>query len=56
MSNIYPRDHLCLPEIFDVLCDSFRVIVLDGKIEEKVVEKAIVDLGINSEKPNPVTS
>ena len=29
---------------------------LDGKIEEKVVEKAIVDLGINAEKPNPVTS
>jgi pyruvate dehydrogenase E1 component len=29
---------------------------LDGKIEEKVVEKAIVDLGINREKPNPVTS
>ena len=29
---------------------------LDGKIEEKVVKKAIADLGINSEKPNPVTS
>jgi pyruvate dehydrogenase E1 component len=29
---------------------------LDGKIEESVVEKAIIDLGINSEKPNPVTS
>src|ERR1700734_3736597 len=29
---------------------------LDGKIEEKVVEKAIADLGINTEKPNPVTS
>src|ERR1700719_4115671 len=29
---------------------------LDGKIEEKVVQKAIVDLGINSNKPNPVTS
>src|SRR5271170_4048613 len=29
---------------------------LDGKIEEKVVKKAIVDLRINSEKPNPVTS
>ncbi len=29
---------------------------LDGKIEEKVVEKAIADLGINSNKPNPVTS
>jgi pyruvate dehydrogenase E1 component len=31
-------------------------LLLDGKIEEKVVGKAIVDLGINSEKPNPVTS
>ena len=29
---------------------------LDGKIEEKVVKKAIADLGINAEKPNPVTS
>jgi pyruvate dehydrogenase E1 component len=29
---------------------------LDGKIEEKVVKKAIADLGINSEKPNPLTS
>jgi pyruvate dehydrogenase E1 component len=29
---------------------------LDGKIERGLVEKAIADLGINSEKPNPVTS
>jgi len=29
---------------------------LDGKIDRAVVEKAIIDLGINSEKPNPVTS
>jgi pyruvate dehydrogenase E1 component len=29
---------------------------LDGKIERYVIEKAIADLGINSEKPNPVTS
>jgi len=29
---------------------------LDGKIEEKVVKKAITDLRINAEKPNPVTS
>ncbi|MGA7853784.1 MAG: pyruvate dehydrogenase (acetyl-transferring), homodimeric type [Candidatus Acidiferrales bacterium] len=29
---------------------------LDGKIEGAVVEKAIVDLGINAEKSNPVTS
>src|ERR1700734_3079586 len=29
---------------------------LDGKIEEKFVKKAIADLGINTEKPNPVTS
>jgi pyruvate dehydrogenase E1 component len=31
-------------------------LLLDGKIERCVVEKAIVDLGIDSEKPNPVTS
>ncbi|HXN99658.1 MAG TPA: pyruvate dehydrogenase (acetyl-transferring), homodimeric type [Candidatus Acidoferrales bacterium] len=31
-------------------------LLLDGKIEEKIVKKAIADLGINSEKPNPVTS
>jgi pyruvate dehydrogenase E1 component len=31
-------------------------LLLDGKIERCVVEKAIVDLGIGSEKPNPVTS
>jgi pyruvate dehydrogenase E1 component len=29
---------------------------LEGKIERSVVEKAIADLGINTEKPNPVTS
>ena len=29
---------------------------LDGKIAADVVERAIADLGINSEKPNPVTS
>jgi hypothetical protein len=29
---------------------------LDGKIDGCLVKKAIVDLGINSEKPNPVTS
>jgi pyruvate dehydrogenase E1 component len=29
---------------------------LDRKIERYVIEKAIADLGINSEKPNPVTS
>jgi pyruvate dehydrogenase E1 component len=27
----------------------------DGKIEKSVVEKAIVDLGIDTEKPNPLT-
>ena len=31
-------------------------LLLEGKIEEKIVKKAIADLGINSEKPNPVTS
>jgi pyruvate dehydrogenase E1 component len=29
---------------------------LDGKIDGAVVERAIVDLGINAEKPNPVIS
>ena len=29
---------------------------LDGKIEKWVVQKAIVDLGIDPEKPNPVIS
>jgi pyruvate dehydrogenase complex dehydrogenase (E1) component len=29
---------------------------LDGKIERNVVDKAIKDLGINPEKPNPVIS
>ena len=29
---------------------------LDGKIEKCVVQKAIAELGINAEKPNPVTS
>jgi pyruvate dehydrogenase E1 component len=29
---------------------------LDGKLETKVLDKAIKDLGINPEKPNPVTS
>lgn len=28
----------------------------DGKIERSVVDKAIKDLGINTEKPNPVVS
>jgi len=28
----------------------------DGKIEKSVVDKAIRDLGINTEKPNPVIS
>jgi pyruvate dehydrogenase E1 component len=28
----------------------------EGKIEKRVVEKAIVDLGIQKDKPNPVTS
>jgi pyruvate dehydrogenase E1 component len=31
-------------------------LLLDGKIESAVVEQAIRDLGINAEKPNPVTS
>jgi pyruvate dehydrogenase E1 component len=31
-------------------------LLLDGKIESAVVEQAIRDLGINPEKPNPVTS
>jgi hypothetical protein len=29
---------------------------LDGKIEKCVVQKAIADLGIDPEKPNPVIS
>ena len=29
---------------------------LDGKVEKCVVQKAIADLGINPEKPNPVIS
>ena len=29
---------------------------LDGKIETKVLDKAIKELGINPEKPNPVIS
>ena len=29
---------------------------VDGKIEKAVVDKAIKDLGINKEKPNPVIS
>jgi len=28
----------------------------DGKIEQSVLDKAIKDLGINTDKPNPVTS
>jgi pyruvate dehydrogenase complex dehydrogenase (E1) component len=28
----------------------------DGKIEKSVVDKAIKELGINPEKPNPVVS
>jgi pyruvate dehydrogenase E1 component len=28
----------------------------EGKIERSVVEKAIADMGINTEKPNPVTT
>jgi pyruvate dehydrogenase E1 component len=31
-------------------------LLLDGQIEKSVVEQAIKDLGINAEKPNPVTS
>ncbi|MGA8556307.1 MAG: pyruvate dehydrogenase (acetyl-transferring), homodimeric type, partial [Candidatus Acidiferrales bacterium] len=30
-------------------------LLLEGKIERSVVEKAMVDLGINADKPNPVT-
>ncbi|MGA7919637.1 MAG: pyruvate dehydrogenase (acetyl-transferring), homodimeric type [Candidatus Acidiferrales bacterium] len=30
-------------------------LLLEGKIERSAVEKAIVDLGINADKPNPVT-
>ena len=29
---------------------------VDGKIEKSVVDKAIKDLGINTEKPNPIIS
>jgi pyruvate dehydrogenase E1 component len=29
---------------------------LDGKVETKVLDKAIKELGINPEKPNPVIS
>jgi pyruvate dehydrogenase E1 component len=29
---------------------------VDGKIDRSVLDKAIKDLGINTDKPNPVTS
>jgi len=29
--------------------------LVDGKIERPVVDKAIKELGINTEKPNPIT-
>jgi pyruvate dehydrogenase complex dehydrogenase (E1) component len=29
---------------------------LDGKIERSILDKAIKDLGINADKPNPVIS
>jgi len=29
---------------------------VDGKIERSVLDKAIKELGINADKPNPVTS
>jgi pyruvate dehydrogenase complex dehydrogenase (E1) component len=28
---------------------------IDGKIEKSAVDKAIKELGINAEKPNPIT-
>jgi pyruvate dehydrogenase E1 component len=50
-----------LREFFEVdsrfiVLATLNELFLDGKIEGAVVEKAIADLGINAEKPNPVNS
>jgi pyruvate dehydrogenase E1 component len=50
-----------LREFFEVdsrfiVLATLNELFLHGKIEGAVVEKAIVDLGINAEKPNPVIS
>ena len=39
-----------------VVVSTLTALVQDGKIEKAVVEKAIKDLGINTEKPNPANS
>jgi pyruvate dehydrogenase E1 component len=50
-----------LREFFEVdsrfiVLATLNELFLDGKIEGAVVQKAIADLGINAEKPNPVNS
>jgi pyruvate dehydrogenase E1 component len=50
-----------LREFFEVdaqfiVLATLNELLLDGQIEKSVVEQAIKDLGINAEKPNPVTS
>ncbi len=49
------RDFFEVDSRFIVLA-TLNELFLDGKIERGVVEKAIADLGINAEKPNPVIS
>src|SRR4029077_6775792 len=35
---------------------TLHVLLVDGKIERPILDKAIKDLGVNTEKPNPVIS
>ena len=39
-----------------VVLSTLGALAKDGKVEKAVVEKAIKDLGINTEKPNPANS
>ena len=49
------RDFFGVDSRFITLATLHELLV-DGKIEKSVVDKAIKDLGINADKPNPIIS
>ena len=49
------RNHFEVDARFIVIA-TLSALMRDGKLEAKVVQKAIADLGINAEKANPATA
>src|SRR6266851_5020216 len=54
-NRLHPGEKPRVPYVTQTLAD-LHELQQDGKIEPSVVTKAIKDLGIDPEKPNPVTS